>query len=601
MRDQSYTDRTTALKVFVALAAIAFLLRIFYAAHLYQDDGLWFTAAEEILRGKALYGEIYFDKPPVLPLVYAALFKIFGAHILTIRLFTIFYSLAVSFVLYRFGSLLYDRRTGLAAATMFAVFSTTYQEGHFQGLNTDFLMTLPYAAAAYLMVRSRFELSQGRWLVFAGGAAAGLAFQINPKAIFNLIFFAAFLFISHRLRRRDTMIKASTGNDSPLRLFTSSPAQLFALSLAGFVAGALPFWIYIAATGSLDNYRLYVWDWGSRYAGYYPAFKVVASALRQSIDYFALNNTLLVALIFVIASVIRRRRRGEAKTAPGAAFKTGAGFRADATLLIWLAVSYAGLAVGGRFFGHYFFQILPALCLIGARGLIGILGWRPNRPSLRVVAVALLALGFFVTLARYHARTVALASDWARGAKSDSTRQWFHEKLNSEERAVAAIIREWPGGPDSVDDIGTEAMRIDGDGSADEAADSTDHLFVWGYRPEIYFWTGLRPASRFLSTQPLTGVPADVHYFGDDFRPLLDEEATARARAKLVGDLEQTRPEFIVDELALFNAHLSIMSFPELEAFMGNYKMLGVIERFVIYRNKQFMKKRRQRIEAPQQ
>ncbi len=49
------------------LAVISFLLRIFYAGHLYQDDGLWFTAAEEIIRGKALYRDIYFDKPPGLP------------------------------------------------------------------------------------------------------------------------------------------------------------------------------------------------------------------------------------------------------------------------------------------------------------------------------------------------------------------------------------------------------------------------------------------------------------------------------------------------------------------------------------------------------
>jgi 4-amino-4-deoxy-L-arabinose transferase-like glycosyltransferase len=86
-----------------AIIAITFLLRIWYARNLYQDDGLWFTAAEEILRGKALYREIFFDKPPVLPLVYAALFKLFGSHILTIRLFTICYSILISSLLYLFA------------------------------------------------------------------------------------------------------------------------------------------------------------------------------------------------------------------------------------------------------------------------------------------------------------------------------------------------------------------------------------------------------------------------------------------------------------------------------------------------------------------
>src|SRR5436189_5571058 len=90
LADKSYlVTRATVLKAFAIIGVATFALRIFYAGHLYEDDGLWFTAAEELLRGKALYSGIYFDKPPLLPLLYAGLFKIIGAHILTIRLFTI--------------------------------------------------------------------------------------------------------------------------------------------------------------------------------------------------------------------------------------------------------------------------------------------------------------------------------------------------------------------------------------------------------------------------------------------------------------------------------------------------------------------------------
>ena len=184
---ETQIDRATVLKVFAALVVITFLLRIFYSGQLYEDDGLWFTAAEEILRGKALYREIYFDKPPAIALAYAGLFKLFGAHILTIRLFTIICSIVISIVLYLFGKQLYDKRTGLIAAAMFTVFSTTYQEGHFQGLNTDFLMALPYTAGAYLLIRSRADLfslarTQSAWLAFCGGMLTGIASQINPKA-----------------------------------------------------------------------------------------------------------------------------------------------------------------------------------------------------------------------------------------------------------------------------------------------------------------------------------------------------------------------------------------------------------------------------------
>ena len=184
------------------------------------------------------------------------------------------------------------------------------------------------------------------------------------------------------------------------------------LRLWGLQSGALPFLIYIAATKSFSFYWLYVWDWGARYARYYPAWKIAVSALTQSFYYFAINNTLLIALVFVIVSVIKRSVKKQSDTESA----SGAGFKADVTLLVWLGVSYAGLAVGGRFFGHYFFQILPSLCLIGARGLIGIvsalkLRRRPTdraarKWNLRHALAVLLAVGFVITLIRFHSRTV---------------------------------------------------------------------------------------------------------------------------------------------------------------------------------------------------
>src|SRR5262245_4260089 len=98
--EQGLITRATILKFFLFFAVLAFILRMIYASHLYEDHGLWFTAAEEIVRGKALYRDIYFDKPPGLALVYALLFSVFGAHLITIRLFTIAYSIAISAVLY---------------------------------------------------------------------------------------------------------------------------------------------------------------------------------------------------------------------------------------------------------------------------------------------------------------------------------------------------------------------------------------------------------------------------------------------------------------------------------------------------------------------
>ena len=228
--------RGVIIGVFAVVVLITFLLRIFYSGHLYQDDGLWFTAGEELLRGKALYRDVFLVKPPGIALVYASIFELFGAHLLSIRLFTIFYSVALSATLYFFGKRLYGERLGLIAAAMFAVFSTIYTTGHVQGLNTDLLMSLPYTAAAYWLLRSRddvFGRRLTRWQsarrALAGGAAAAVAVQFNPKGAFALLFFALFLWLARFWKRGAAALSLRVG--------------LF--SLAGFVVGTLPFVIYL--------------------------------------------------------------------------------------------------------------------------------------------------------------------------------------------------------------------------------------------------------------------------------------------------------------------------------------------------------------------
>jgi len=534
---------------FAAIIAITFLLRIWYAGNLYQDDGLWFTAAEEIRRGKLLYREIFFDKPPALPLVYAALFKLFGAHILTIRLFTISYSILVSSLLYMFGSRLYDRRTGLVAGLMFAVFSTTYISGDMQSLNTEFLMAPFYVAAGFWLIRSCFGLERSGWLVFAGGVMAGIAFQINPKGAFDLIFFAVLLVV------------ARSWHDAPPLKYPLRAMNLFALAVAGLAVASLPFVVWLFATDSMSRYVLYVWKWGLRYSSYYPPARGAEIFLHYGTDYFLINNPLLIGLLIVVAittsRIISRTKHVEGESREF--------FNTDVALLLWFAVSFAGVAAGGRFFAHYYFQIIPGLCLIGSRGLLELFSWSKSRNRFAKAAVLILFIsGFGYTLVRTHSETAALAWDWMRGQPN---------KINRETRIAAAIVRDIPNPADAVDRLGSEEIRPGGPRTRAAEAPA-DFLFVWGNWPEVYYFSGLLPASGYLSSQPVTGLPADVWYGSEEYRLILDDKTTAIARAELLRDLERTPPRHIIDELGSRDARFSIMLYPELRDFMSRYERL---------------------------
>src|SRR6185503_16830128 len=135
-------------------------------------------------------------------------------------------------------------------------------------LNTDLLMVLPYTAGAYLLVRSRWDAfnskdkrSLKRSLALAGGALIGVAFQINPKAIFDVGFFGAFLVGSRRWNKNDIRSVADPSTREP------TASSLFALAVVGVIAGSVPFLIQIAAGNAWSFYWAYVWDWGARYGG----------------------------------------------------------------------------------------------------------------------------------------------------------------------------------------------------------------------------------------------------------------------------------------------------------------------------------------------
>jgi hypothetical protein len=199
---------------------------------------------------------------------------------------------------------------------------------------------------------------------------------------------------------------------------------------------------------------------------------------------------------------------------------------------VWLAVSVLGAAAGLRFFPRYYFQILPVVVLLAARGFAAARG--------RAALACPLALALVIPLVRF-------APNYYTAARGS---EWRDTAMDRDSRAVAAILHG--------------------------AAHAGDTLFVWGYRPEIYVYSHLPAASRFLDSQPLTGVPADRHL--TQSVPVETEEARARR-----GELARTRPAFVVDGLGVYNPHLALAAFDDLRAWMANYREVARSAQSVVY------------------
>ncbi len=452
------------------LLALCFLLRVFYASLVWADEGLWFTAGQEILRGKILYREIWFDKPPALALVYVLLFAPGVAQLAVVRLATILYAFAVSLFLWKMGRTFWGEAEGRTAALLYAFYNATYLQSQVQPLAADHLMLLPYLASGFLYLRGR-----PLW----GGLLASLAFQLNPKAAALGLFLVLYELIERRAR----------------------PIAIYA---AGFIAGSLPWLAYLTAGGKWPYYVDDFWGWGTRYVSVYSPLEWLKRGAVRTFNYAGFHLPLVV----------------------------GSAFAGKDLLWLWLAASFAGVAAGGRFFPRYYFQVLPLLCLLAARGY-----HRYRQSSRSPLWGYLMLAGLLLSTVRFHTRTAVLAYETITGRSTSYMAAWDDTAIDRDSRAIARRI-------------------------------GTGTLFVWGYRPEIYFYCNCPPASPFLSSQPLTGVSADVHL--RESTPAAAGLA-ARNRELLAAELGAQPPEVIVDGLGPYNPALAMEVYPELRRLLETH------------------------------
>lgn len=208
-------------------------------------------------------------------------------------------------------------------------------------------------------------------------------------------------------------------------------------------------------------------------------------------------------------------------------------WRLLALLLAGIVMTVAGL----RFFPRYYFALLPALTIAAARGVC--------LPRRRWVT-ALLAVALAVPAVRFGVRHVATLRAEPRAMRDLA--------MGTDARDAALLIRQ--------------------------LARPGDTLLVWGYRPELNVLAGLPGATRFLDSQPLTGVIADRHLTASTS---VAPELAARHRQQLTA----TRPTFIADGLGPLNASLAIGQYEDLREWLAQYEPVGGTAGVRIYRRRE--------------
>jgi hypothetical protein len=279
----------------------------------------------------------------------------------------------------------------------------------------------------------------------------------------------------------------------------------------GFAAAAVAGLGLVATTGGWHGYLDEVWRWGSAYAGAPFTAHPWTLGVERTANYFGFHAALLIgaALFFWSPPEGPDRRR---------------------QLALWFVVSFIGVVLGARFFPRYYFQILPVLALAAGAGWTAALDRR--------ALFAVLAVSLAVPAVRFGRTNLWLALN--------RTWDWTDTAIDRDSRLVAARL-----------------ARVTAPG---------DRIFVWGFRPEIYYYARRLSASRFLESQPLTGVLADRHLErADPFRP---DWAEAHRR-ELATELGKDPPALIVDGLGRYNPALALDRYAELAPLLERYVLIG--------------------------
>jgi 4-amino-4-deoxy-L-arabinose transferase-like glycosyltransferase len=515
------------LLAFAAILALNLLLRVFYLRFDFVngDEGVRALTAARMLDGARLYADIVTDKPPGTTFFYALVFALLGRSMDWVHLAAAVWNFATSAVVYLTAARLYGRREGLWAALMMVYFSTNYLTQDMMAANTEMLMALPLAASFYFFIRSS---ERGRSAVFLllAGAMTAAATLFKQVGVFNLGFFLAFEFFSALRSDRNAKLSDAVRRSFVRLLWIAAG---FALVMASFV-------LWLAGAGVMEEFWRNAIALNFFYIGSVPRHLWFKFLIGRTLGYIFFNASLWSLAVWTVARAIRNRKREDESDAQ----------RADLTVALWGAASLAAVFPGGRFFGHYFIQALPALCLLASRGAETLrYRLRDSASGRRArLAAAALAILFITGLVRFHQRTAILAYESATGTRTGWSQQWGMSDREREAETVSAFVRS----------------RLK----------EGEPLYIWDYALDVYWRTQCRPASRYLSPYYITGKFTDSSEREADADIVFWREN----RARLIEDLQRTRPKIILD---VFGKFLEL-PYPEIVEFMAkNYRPAGKV------------------------
>ena len=391
-------DRWSALALAGSLAilVVARFRAIVDPAIFGYDESLFLVQGMAWAKGLVPGLDTWVNKPPLFEVPFAASYAVFGATPIPLRIAQLLTLLACAFVCGRAARAGRGPLAEVVAAWATALVSSTgLPPGEILPCSSEAFFVLPLVLApCFALARARPDRRPPWVSMLLSGAALGLATQCRQNALVLVPIVGAAVLLNPAFagpRRR------------------AAAGALFALGLVGSFA---PIVLYLAAKGALAGAVYWSWTYPRAIQTFAPG-----ELIGPGLAYLWRATSANVAILVLCALGV---------LALGYDIVTNRAERTRAGL--WLAFLGAGgvmCMLGGRFYGHYFVMLAPALGVVaGAGAAMSARRLQSLGPERTRVALSLAGLLFATTSAFAVVREAWLAehTDWINESREAASR-----------------------------------------------------------------------------------------------------------------------------------------------------------------------------------
>ncbi|NJR12500.1 hypothetical protein HC776_01010 [bacterium] len=462
-----------AHRAVIGVVALVLLLALPVLSYpLWRDHGMYGNIARTILAGGTPYIDMWDIKPPPIYYLYAASIAFVGPTTAAPRVLDLIGFVLAAPALYALARRLAgDQRVGVWAVFTYGVFYFT--ETYASLSQSDSLVTIPMIYAA-LCARLAADSHGRKALIWAlaAGAVCGLILWFKHY----YLFFILALVLEHVIRR---------GGAWRTRAFWQEVA---AFAAGGLLTGG-GVWLYTVSRGMWAEMLIIAQGTAAYNALGYDVSEFIA-AMRNYVSFrwSHWGAMLILVALWPLGHWLTMRPTRQKISIQTIEIVNSGGLR---FVVLWSAAGLAFMLIQAKGFDTHWLPMLPPLALVAAASLVlwtDILSTyslrQPQRagvwalltaPRMGQMAVALLFVG------------IVLNSTWGRALPS----------ILGGENQVEYFLRFREGG-----DV-EPAQSLQLVQYLQQRVVPGDSIYIWGFRPEVAYMGGWRPATRYQAQFPL--------------------------------------------------------------------------------------------------